>query len=172
MALATGAGLTWNHSIFSHTHKHVPDTTEHHYRQILWLRYVNWFITNPLMLINLALLSGLPGAHLLVAIVADLVMLSSGLLGTFTDNARVKWVWFVVSCVGYLVTVYQVGIHGSRAASSKDSQRRRFYGTVAGATLLVKVLYPMYALSPPLGLLRIVLLTMTVSSPLVASRSS
>jgi len=146
MALATGTGLTWNHSIFSHAHKHVPDTIEHHYRQILWLRYINWFITNPLMLINLALLSGLPGAHLLVAIVADLVMLSAGLLGTFTDNASVKWVWFVISCVGYLVTVYQVGIQGTKAASNKDSQRKRFYGTVAGVTLLVKVLYPMYGL--------------------------
>ncbi|EYE94993.1 opsin family protein [Aspergillus ruber CBS 135680] len=142
MALATGTGTAWNHSIFTHAHKHVPDTTEHHYRQILYLRYINWFLTNPLMLINLALLSGLPGANLLVAIVADFVMLSSGLLGTFTDNASVKWVWFVVSCVGYLVTVYQVGIHGTRAASGKDSQRRRFYGTVAGATLLAKVLYP------------------------------
>lgn len=145
MALATGTGMAWKHDIFTRSHKHVPDTTERHFRQILWLRYINWFLTSPLTLINLALLSGLPGAHLLVAVVADFVMLASGLLGTFTDNVSVRWAWFVLSCVGYLVTVYHVGIHGSRAASSKDSQRRRFYGTLAGVTLLVKVLYPMYA---------------------------
>lgn len=142
MALATGTGMAWKHDIFTRSHKHVPDTTERHFRQILWLRYINWFLTSPLTLINLALLSGLPGAHLLVAVVADFVMLASGLLGTFTDNVSVRWAWFVLSCVGYLVTVYHVGIHGSRAASSKDSQRRRFYGTLAGVTLLVKVLYP------------------------------
>lgn len=144
MAMATGEGITWKHNTVQQPHKHVPDMTQHYFRQILWMRYVNWFLTNPLALINLALLSGLPGAHLLISIVADLVMLSAGILGTFTPHRSVRWVWFVISCVGYLTTVYQIGIHGSRAANNKDSQRRRFYGTLASVTLLVKVLYPMY----------------------------
>lgn len=77
-------------------------------------------------------------------------MLSAGILGTFTPHRSVRWVWFIISCAGYLTTVYQIGIHGSRAANSKDSQRRRFYGTLASVTLLVKVLYPMYVPDPPL----------------------
>ena len=144
MAMATGEGITWKHNTVHQPHKHVPDTTQHYFRQILWMRYVNWFLTNPLVLINLALLSGIPGAHLLISIVADLVMLSAGILGTFAPNRSVRWVWFVISCVGYLTTVYQIGVHGSRAANSRDSQRKRFYGTCASVTLLVKVLYPMY----------------------------
>ena len=71
-------------------------------------------------------------------------MLSAGILGTFTPNRSVRWVWFVISCVAYLTTVYQIGVHGSRAANNRDSQRKRFYGILASVTLLAKVLYPMY----------------------------
>lgn len=143
MALATGQGITYKHEPVLETHKHVPNTTDHHFRQILWLRYVNWFITNPLSLINLALLSGLPGANLLVAIVGDFVLLSSGVFGTFTKHPSVRWVWFVICVVGYLVTIYQFGVHGTRAASNKDTQRKRFYSSLMGVTLLVRVLFPM-----------------------------
>merc|ERR1712187_819180 len=62
--------------------------------------------------------------------------------GTFTPNRSVRWVWFVISCVAYLTTVYQIGVHGSRAANNRDSQRKRFYGILASVTLLAKVLYP------------------------------
>lgn len=149
MALATGQGITYKHDSVLHSHKHVPNVTDHHFRQILWLRYVNWFLTGPLSLINLALLSGLPGANLLVAIAGDFVLLSSGVFGTFTKHSSVRWIWLVVGCIGYLTTVYQMGVHGVRAANNKDSQRKRFYSSLMGATLLAKVLYPMYV-PPPL----------------------
>lgn len=146
MAMATGDGITWKHEAWHEPHKHVPDTSEHHFRQVFWMRYLNWFLTNPLTLINLTLLSGLPGAHLLVAVATDFTMLWTGILGTYSSVLAVRWIWFVISCVGYLITVYQIGVHGSRAATSKDSNRRRFYGPLAGTALLVKALYPMYIL--------------------------
>jgi bacteriorhodopsin len=145
LALATGSGMDWKHDTLKHTHKHVPDTTQEHFRQVMWLRYVNWFLTGPLSLINLALVSGLPGAHLLVAIVADFVMLGSGLLGTYAGHTSRRWVWFTISALGYLTTVYHVGINGGKAANNKDAQTRRFFASLSGATLLVKVLYPVYA---------------------------
>ncbi|OJJ34479.1 hypothetical protein ASPWEDRAFT_42481 [Aspergillus wentii DTO 134E9] len=142
LALATGQGISWKHDSIIEKHEHVPDTTRDFFRQVFWLRYVNWFLTEPLTLINLTLLSGLPGAHLLVAIVADYVMLSSGILGTYAGHTPARWVWFTVSALGYLTLIYQVGIHGSKAVSNKDTQTRRFFGSYVGVTLLVKVLYP------------------------------
>lgn len=115
---------------------------------MLWLRYVNWFLTDPLILLNLALLSGLPGAHLLVAVAADFAMLGSGLLGTFAGHTARRWVWFTISAISYLVVVYQVGVNGGRAAGRKDVQTKRFFGAISGVALVVKALYPMYAPSP------------------------
>ncbi|RHZ53729.1 opsin family protein [Aspergillus thermomutatus] len=142
LALATGSGMAWKHDSLKHVHKHVPDTTQEHFRQVLWLRYLNWFLTEPLSLINLALVSGLPGAHLLVAIAADYVMLGSGLLGTYAGHTSRRWVWFTISALGYLTMVYHIAINGGKAANNKDAQTRRFFASLSGVTLIVKVLYP------------------------------
>ncbi|KAB8078725.1 hypothetical protein BDV29DRAFT_165654 [Aspergillus leporis] len=142
LALATSEGITWKHDVFTIHNKHVPNTHQDVYRQVLWLRYVNWFLTDPLALLNLALLSGLPGAHLLVAIVADWLMLGSGILGTFAGHTPQRWVWFTISAIAYLTTVYHIGVNGGRAAVNKDAQTKRFFGTVSGVSLLVKVLFP------------------------------
>ncbi|EAW10978.1 opsin family protein [Aspergillus clavatus NRRL 1] len=152
LALATGSGMTWKHDSITRTHKHVPDTTQDYFRQVMWLRYLNWFLTEPLGLINLSLLSGLPGAHLLVAIVADYIMLGSGLLGTFAGHTSRRWVWFTISALGYLTTVYHVGINGGKAANNKDAQTRRFFASLSGVTLLVKALYPIALAAGPLAL--------------------
>ncbi|GAB1198599.1 hypothetical protein APSETT444_007925 [Aspergillus pseudonomiae] len=142
LALATGEGITYKHDILTVHNKHVPNTHHDVYRQVLWLRYLNWFLTNPLALINLALLSGLPGAHLLVAIVADWVMLGTGVLGTYAGHTPRRWVWFTISAIAYLTTVYHVGVNGGRAAVNKDAQTKRFFGTVSGVSLLIKALFP------------------------------
>ncbi|KAF9895219.1 hypothetical protein FE257_000121 [Aspergillus nanangensis] len=152
LALATGEGITWKHDLHHHSHEHVPDTTSETYRQVFWLRYVLWYLTEPLVLTAFALLSGLPGAHLLSAIVADYVMLSSGLLGTYAGHTSRRWVWFVISAIGYLTMVYHIGVHGSRAATNKDAQTRRFFGTIVGVALFVKALYPVALAAGPLAL--------------------
>ncbi|PYH43634.1 opsin family protein [Aspergillus saccharolyticus JOP 1030-1] len=142
LALATGGGITWKLDTVKVHNKHVPNTHQDYFRQVLWLRYVLWFLTEPLQLLSLGLLSGLPGAHLLVAIAADFVMLGSGLLGTFAGHTSRRWVWFTISAIGYLTTVYHISVNGARAASNKDNQTRKFFGTISGVTLLVKVLFP------------------------------
>lgn len=152
MALATGQGVTYKHEAIPQVHKHVPNTIDHFFRQILWLRYVNWFITYPLVLVILSLLSGLPGAYLVIAIASDFVFLSAGVFGTFTNHSAVRWLWFVVSCAGYLTTVYHLGVNGTRAANDKEVQRKRFFGGIMGATLLVRVLYPIALAAGPLAL--------------------
>lgn len=144
LALATGQGISWKHDLIVKHHKHVPNTTDEYYRQVFLLRYVNWFLTEPLLLITLALLSGLPGAHLVSAIAANWTMLAAGLLGTYAGHTSKRWVWFTISAIAYLTTVYQVGVNGSRAAVTKDSQTRRFFNAISGVALFVKVLYPVY----------------------------
>lgn len=152
LALSTGTGVVHAHSLIRHAHSHVPDTTTTVHRQIFWLRYVNWFLTEPLTLLNLSFISGLPGAHLLVAIAADYAMLGAGLFGTFAGHTARRWVWFVISAIAYLVVVYQMGVNASKAASRKDVQTKRFFGAYSAVTLLVKALYPIALASGALAL--------------------
>lgn len=137
--------MAYKHAEHIHQHKHVPDVAQDIYRQVPVARYVNWMLTSPLLLINMALLSGLPGAHLLSAIAADLVMFMAGLLATFAFQSASRWVWYTLSCIAYLSAVYQIGIHGQQAAGNKDPQTRRFFGSLVAVALLAQALYPMYA---------------------------
>jgi bacteriorhodopsin len=111
---------------------------------------VNWGLTHPLLLINLALLAGSNGYSLLVAIAADLIMFTTGLIATFARHER-RWAWFTITCIAYLTVVYQVLFNGRRAISNKSQQTQRFFATIALTALVVTALYPIILAASPLA---------------------
>lgn len=141
-AMATGDGNSFSHTVVRHAHKHNPDVTEHVYRQVFWARYVDASLTTALILLDLAFLAGLNGANILVAIVADVIMILTGLFATYGHNDGQKWGWYAMGCIAYLVVVYQFVIPGRRAVSSKDSKTAKLFVSIGGFTLIVWTLYP------------------------------
>ncbi|EED19097.1 opsin, putative [Talaromyces stipitatus ATCC 10500] len=150
LAMATGEGVTYKHSIVHHPHKHVPDTHQEYLRQIFWVRYLNWIITTPLILINIALLGGLNGANLVVAISADLIMFAAGLTATFSHDER-RWVWYTITIIAFLTVGFQVGVNGARSVRRGADQHRALFTSFAGANLLVFLLYPIILAASPLS---------------------
>jgi len=141
-AMATGSGNSFAHIIVKEAHKHVPDTVEHVYRQVFWARYVDWTLTTPLLLLDLAFLAGLNGANILVAVVADLIMILTGLFAAYGNSAGQKWGWYAMACVAYIVIVYQLAIPGRRAVASKDGKTAKLFTAIAGFTVVIWTLYP------------------------------
>lgn len=141
-AMATGSGNSFAHIVVRETHKHVPDTVEHVFRQVFWARYVDWSLTTPLLLLDLAFLAGLNGANILVAIVADLVMILTGLFAAYGVTEGQKWGWYAMACVAYLIIVYQLAIPGRRAVLAKDSHTAKLFASIAGFTVVIWTLYP------------------------------
>jgi bacteriorhodopsin len=139
--MATDEGVAYKHSVHHQTHKHVPDTTQEILRQIFWVRYVNWMLTTPLILINIALIGGLNGANLLAAISADLIMFAAGLTATFAYDER-RWLWYAITCISFLTVGYQVGVNGARSVRQGSDRNRSLFTSFTGANLLVFVLYP------------------------------
>merc|ERR1712080_748633 len=114
-AMASGHGIGWHHTKEEQHHKHVPSTEHDIYRQVYWARYVDWTVTTPLLLLDLALLAGLPGANILIAIVADIIMVLTGLFASFgSEQTAQKWGWYAIACIAYLVVIWQLVAHGSR----------------------------------------------------------
>ena len=68
-------------------HKNHP--TELIFRSVYWARYVGWVITTPLILIDLTVLAGLPGAEILLAVFADVVMILFVLPDLGSDLTRI-----------------------------------------------------------------------------------
>jgi bacteriorhodopsin len=142
LALSTGQGIAFKEDVIVHHNKHVPNTHDITLRQVLWLRYINWALSTPLLLTNFALISGLPGANLFTAIAANYVMLASGLFGTFAGHTKARWAWLTLSCIGYLVVLHHAGFHAQRAAQTKDAPFRRFFGAFSGTSLIMFALFP------------------------------
>lgn len=141
--MATGDGIGHNTYTVTESHKRVPDTHQTYIREIYWARYVDWSITTPLLLLDLALLAGLNGANILVAIVADVIMVLSGLFASFGQRDSQTWGWFAWGCIAYLVVVYQLAFNGRTAVENKDSKTKTFYASIAGFTLILWTIYPM-----------------------------
>lgn len=143
-AMASGDGINFHKIVETVSHKHgLPDTEEITYRQVYYARYIDWSITTPLLLLDLCLMAGLSGANILVAVVADEIMILTGLFAAYGTTDGQKWGWYLWACIAYLAIVYQVVFNGRTAAQSKDSKTKAFFAALAGFTFILWTIYPM-----------------------------
>ncbi|KAF1958914.1 family A G protein-coupled receptor-like protein [Byssothecium circinans] len=142
-AMATGHGVAVHKVQVRHQHEHVPDTYGEIHRQVFWARYVDWSLTTPLLLLDLSLLAGLNGAHILIAIVADVIMILTGLFAAFgSEGTPQKWGWYAIACIAYLVVIWHLAVNGRAQAQAKSQKVSSFFAAIAGYTLIVWTAYP------------------------------
>ena len=147
--MAVGDGVSLNKTVIKHSDPHkAGDTKTIIYREVYWARYVDWSLTTPLLLLDLSLLAGLPGANILVAVVADLIMILTGLFAALRAEEGPKWGYYAIACIAYLVIVYQLAVNGRGIVRGKDSKTATFFSAIAGFTLVLWTVYPMYVYSP------------------------
>lgn len=99
-------------------------------RTIYYARYVDWFITTPLLLLDILLLTGCPIATTLWILFADEVMILAGLFGAVLSS-RYKWGWFGIGCAALLVMTWGVLINGPRSAFSRSKKTGGVYTFLA-----------------------------------------
>ena len=91
---------------------------------------------------DLAFLAGLSGANILVAVVADVIMVLTGLFAAFAKEEGTSWGYYAMACIAYGVIVYQLAFNGRNAVKAKDSKTATFFTSIAGFTLLLWTAYP------------------------------
>jgi len=144
-AMATGDGISYHKSVEREQHSHHPDTENIVYRQVYWARYVDWALTTPLLLLDLCLVAGLNGAHITMALVADEIMILTGLFAAFgNEGTPQKWGWYAMACVAYLVVIWHLAIHGRAEAMQKSGKLGGFFAAIGGFTLILWTAYPVY----------------------------
>jgi bacteriorhodopsin len=99
-AMATGIGATEVHSNPHH---------RSNWREVYYARYIDWIVTTPLLLLDLALLSGLPIAETAVIIVADEIMIVTGMIGALHPSLKFRWGFFTFSCIAAFLRHPKVG---------------------------------------------------------------
>jgi len=142
-AMAAGHGVSYHKTVVKEQHKHVPDTEKDIYRQVYWARYVDWSVTTPLLLLDLALLAGLNGGQIFITIVADIIMILTGLFSAFgSEDTPQKWGWYAIACIAYLVVIWMLVVHGRGAAQAKGGKVGNFFAAIGGFTLIIWTVYP------------------------------
>jgi len=142
-AMATGHGASYHHVTVTEHNKHVPNTTHEIYREVYFARYVDWSLTTPLLLLDLALLAGLNGADILVTIFADVIMVLTGLFAAYgAEGTPQKWGWYTIACIAYLVVIFELVWHGRKSAVAKGGKVGSFFNAIGGFTLIIWTVYP------------------------------
>ncbi|KAL9618226.1 MAG: hypothetical protein Q9160_007060 [Pyrenula sp. 1 TL-2023] len=142
-AMATGDGISKKLVEYHESNDVVGvPTKEGTLREVYWARYVDWSVTTPLLLLDLALIAGLSGANILVTLVADIIMILTGLFAAFGSSDGQKWGWYAFACIAFLVVFYQLGFNGRAAVAGKDNKTKAFVAAISGFTLLLWTIYP------------------------------
>ncbi|KAI1439200.1 hypothetical protein GGR50DRAFT_7625 [Xylaria sp. CBS 124048] len=139
-AMATGSGIgIHTTAIRENKHGVVTDIVN---RQVFWSRYVDWSLTTPLLLLDLALLAGMNGATVLILMVSDVIMVLSGLFASYSHDQAQGWGWYAFACIAFLNIVYQLGYKGRQVLARKDTETRKFVTAISIFTLVIWTLYP------------------------------
>jgi len=142
-AMATGHGVSYHKIVIREQHDHVPDTFTEVHRQVFWARYVDWSLTTPLLLLDLGLLAGMSGGHIIMAIVADLIMILTGLFAAFgAEGTPQKWGWYTIACIAYIFVIWHLALNGGANATQKGPKLRSFFVAIGGYTLVLWTAYP------------------------------
>ncbi|KAJ9110256.1 hypothetical protein QFC19_001659 [Naganishia cerealis] len=137
LVMACGMGVTWVRS-FKHAADGAPVI-----RQVFYARYIDWAITTPLLLLDLALLAGLPTIQIIPLMFADLVMVLVGLFAALQDSSeKSRWFLYAISCAFYLYVLFTIVVSGRHAASLQSSGVRRIFNVTAGMIIVLWTGYP------------------------------
>jgi bacteriorhodopsin len=135
-------------------------TTRCNGRDFYYARYVDWIITTPLMLYDLAVVGGSDFNTRLFLCAIDIVMIVSGLIGSLVEdssNGGDKWAFFGFSMLCFIPVIYllcclagdgkplQFGNIWANFCTSKRSgmgPRERAYNRAMNITVVSWIVYP------------------------------
>jgi len=115
------------------------------------VRYVDWLLTTPLLLLYLGLLAR-PSRGVLVGLIGvDVVIIGAGIAASATTGT-ISWALFGVGGVAYVALVYGLLVTLPQSASAAGDRVRAVFGTLRNITVVLWTLYPVVWALAPTGL--------------------
>lgn len=110
-------------------------------RPTFWVRYVTWFCSTPLLLLDLAFLgrTSLPITGSLIG--ANAYMIATGFVGAISPKP-INYIWYVVSCGAFLATLYLLFVPYRREAQQKHPRSKSVFQKLLTAHGILWTLYP------------------------------
>ncbi|PSR80400.1 hypothetical protein PHLCEN_2v6733 [Hermanssonia centrifuga] len=116
-------------------------------RQIWYVRYIQWFITFPLLLLSVLLATGLSLSDIMTTIFMGMFLVICGLVGALVQSTY-KWGFFVFGCGALFYIWYVLLWHGPRTTFAAGGAFRSGYIQAASFLSFMLLTYPIcWALS-------------------------
>jgi len=110
-------------------------------RQIWYVRYIDWVITTPCLLLELVLATGLPLSDIIALIFFDEVMIITGLVGGLVVSSY-KWGYFAFGCAALVYIWFILLWPAMRSVTLLGPDFKRAYVTSAVILSVVWTGYP------------------------------
>ncbi|KAL7283338.1 hypothetical protein ACG7TL_002767 [Trametes sanguinea] len=110
-------------------------------RQIWYVRYIQWFITLPLLLLELLLATGLSLSDIFTTMFMGWVLVVCGLVGALVPSTY-KWGYFTLGCCALLYIWYVLLGHGPRTTFAAGGVVRSGYIRSSAYLAFFLMLYP------------------------------
>ncbi|TFY63764.1 hypothetical protein EVJ58_g3052 [Rhodofomes roseus] len=110
-------------------------------RQIWYVRYIQWFITFPLLVLEVLLATGLSLSDIITTLFMCIVVVISGLVGALVHSTY-KWGYFSFGCAALIYIWCSLLIHGTRTAFPAGGVLRTGYIRSAGYLSFMLITYP------------------------------
>lgn len=111
------------------------------YREIFYVRYIDWVITTPLLLTDLLLTAGMPWPTTLFVILVDEVMIVTGLVGALVRTSY-KWGYFAFGCFALCYILYQLAWEARLHANAMGKEVGKTFLYCGSLTAVLWTLYP------------------------------
>ncbi|KAK0655635.1 hypothetical protein B0T16DRAFT_306350, partial [Cercophora newfieldiana] len=110
-------------------------------REVFYARYIEWFITAPLLLLSLLLVARAPLATIVGAIGAAWITIVCGLIGALVPTTY-KWGFATFGVSALLFVFWQVMWDGRRLSCALGGQMRKTYLRAGSILVFIWLLYP------------------------------
>lgn len=106
-----------------------------------WGRYLTWAFSTPLILAALGWLADVDRADLIAVIAADIAMCLTGLAAALTTSSvLMRWAFYVLSCVFFLVVLYALVAEWPSDAQAAGTSE--IFSTLRALTVVLWLGYP------------------------------
>jgi len=110
-------------------------------REVFYVRYIDWVVTTPLLLLDILLTAGLPWPTILYTILIDEIMIITGLVGALVASSY-KWGYFVFAMFALFYIGYELLWVGRLHSRHFGPAIARTYMLCGGWTIFLWFLYP------------------------------
>lgn len=112
-----------------------------HGRIFHYARYLDWLVTTPLLLLDLAGLCQLDTESQIMLVVLDILMVLGGLGGGLVDGAACFWMW-AIGCLFFVPIVYDLLFVFPAKAAAVGGAASTVYNKLMGLTVVLWTAYP------------------------------